>query len=581
MSQLDLLMAHADTGEPVLAKGLTEQAAGGQLAPEDKRDPLHLWDEADSANNLESQRWGVIIPDTTEGKRLLQIIDPLVKARSAAQGGRPVVVYTTPAKMDNAQAVDWKRQMFDSGKTTSQDLPRYLLILGDLDQVPLSIQQVQSADAFVGRLAFDNDEGYAGYVDKILRWEKKRSALTQARSMMFTVHDQTAATDSGYRALVAPGLEVQRTQKSAGQFNASEILELGSQDVPSPNELLAAGSGPDPAMLFTLSHGLGAPRAGWRSKEEQRRLQGAMSFGSEGRLTAEEFAGKPFLPGGVWFMLACYGAGTPDRSAYHQWLSELQSLGQFRGQPDSVLAGLPKPEDRPFIAALPKAVLSNPNGPLSFMGHVDLAWTYSFAELDSGKADSKPGRFMDILRFVLRGDRVGVAFHELLKFFGRTNTYLTSLQSNGSGVKPSDPKLAAQLGHLWMLRQDLAGYVLLGDPAAQLPLQPKAVVNREKTVQELADELFPFKLDIPSIKTEPSGGATGTTGQSTAASTQADAPPPALPLPIERLEDAISRLLSGDGAKQVALDYQLEKNTLQRLFELYRRGGRRALGIKE
>ena len=106
-------------------------------------------------------------------------------------------------------------------------------------------------------------------------------------------------------------------------------------------------------------------------------------------------------------------------------------------------------------------------------------------------------------------------------------------------------------------------------------------MNQEKTVQELADGLFPFKLDIPSGKTEPSGGATGTTGQSAAANTPAEAPPPALPLPIERLEDAISRLLSGDGVKQIALDYELEKNTLQRLFELYRRGGRRALGIKE
>lgn len=560
MNQIDLLMAHADTGRPVLAKGLTDRDAGDQSAPEDHRDPLHLWDEADSANNLESQRWGVIIPEGPEGQRLLQVIDPLVKARSAAQGGRQVTVYTTPAKMDSAQAVDWKRKLFDSGKTTSQDLPRFLLILGDLDQVPLSIQQVQSADAFVGRLAFDDDQGYAAYVDKLLTWEKQRSALTQARSLMFTVHDQTAATDSGYRSLVAPGLEVQRAQKGAGQFNASEILELGAKDVPSPNELLAAGDRTDPAMLFTLSHGLGAPRAGWRSQEEQRRIQGAMSFGSEGRLTAEEFANRQFLPGGVWFMLACYGAGTPETSAYHKWLSELQTVGQFRGQPDSVLAGLPKAGDRPFIAALPKAVLKNPKGPLSFMGHVDLAWTYSFAELDSGKADSKPGRFMDILRYVLRGDRVGVAFHELLKFFGRTNTYLTSLQSNDSGVKPGDPKLAAQLGHLWMLRQDLAGCVLLGDPAAQLPIQPKVAANEEKSTQQLVDGLFPFKINIPPTPSNPAD---------------------ALPLPIERLEEAFAQLFNGEGVKRVAPDYELDKNTLQRLFETYRRGGRRALGIKD
>jgi hypothetical protein len=34
---------------------------------------------------------------------------------------------------------------------------------------------------------------------------------------------------------------------------------------------------------------------------------------------------------------------------------------------------LPGERTRPFIAALPKAVLANPEGPLAVMGHEDLA----------------------------------------------------------------------------------------------------------------------------------------------------------------------------------------------------------------
>ena len=37
----------------------------------------------------------------------------------------------------------------------------------------------------------------------------------------------------------------------------------------------------------------------------QRKEQGAMSFGSDGLLLGSDVADKPFLPGGIWFMLAC------------------------------------------------------------------------------------------------------------------------------------------------------------------------------------------------------------------------------------------------------------------------------------
>ena len=60
----------------------------------------------------------------------------------------------------------------------------------------------------------------------------------------------------------------------------------------------------------------------------------------------------------------------------------------------------------------------------------------------------------------------------LLRFFDQTNVELTSLydqearqRSAGQPVQV-DP---ARQGHLWMLRQDLAAYVLLGDPAVRLP----------------------------------------------------------------------------------------------------------------
>lgn len=592
MSPLNLLLVHADDRKPVLAAGLSGQAGSPKDKPESPGQPSHLGDDAGDQNDLERQRWGVIAPQGPLGDRLLALIDPLIKARSAAQGGREVRIYRTPSAMDMAAAADWKKKNFDTAKDTTEDLPRYQLILGDLDQVPLAIQQVQGADNYVGRLAFSDDQGYQAYVDKLLRWEKSRSAVTQARSVLFTVHDQTAATESGYRYLVAPGLEVARKRKALSQFNASEILELGDATVPSPDELLRAVSKPEPAMLFTLSHGLGAPRGGWRSVEDQRRRQGAMSFGSEGTLSAQELGSQPFLPGGVWFMLACYGAGTPEASAYKQWLEELAKVGQFRGQPQAVLAGLPKPGDRPFIAALPQAVLRNDQGPLAFMGHVDLAWTYGFAELDSGQPDPKPGRFMEILRYVLKRDRVGVAFRSLTRYFAAVDVELNALYSRDRSGQPEDPAVVAKRSHLWMLRQDLAGYVLLGDPAAQLPLQPRSegqlwpppppigVPPPPERLERLAAQEVGFSVSIPSGNAAPVAPTTSAIPSAPAQSTT-ELPPVPLPAAIERLEEAFGQMLSGERSlKDVALDLQLSRSEMQRLFDLYRQGGRRALGMK-
>ena len=590
MNQLDLLMVHADDRQPVLPKGLSSGTASTSEKPEDRGGPLRLSDDGADQNDLERQRWGVIIPEGDVGKHLLSLIEPLKQARAAAQGGREIKVYTVPAKMTMGQALEWRKKFFDTGKDTTEDLPRYQLILGDLDQVPLVLQQVQASDCYVGRLAFSDDKGYTDYVEKVLRWENKPSSISQARSLLHTVHDQTAATDSGYRALVSPGLTVARKRLESKQFNASEILELGDQTIPNMSDLLDEIKKPDPAMLFTLSHGLGPPRGGWRSSDEQRKLQGAMSFGSEGALSADalsQLGSSPFLPGGVWFMLACYGAGTPESSAYQKWLSELARVGQFRGQPQSVLAGLPKSGERPFIAALPQAVLRNDKGPLAFMGHVDLAWTYSFAELDGGKPDNKPGRFMEILRYVLKGDRVGVAFHALTRYFGAVNAELAVLYGDAEDGSADTPAMAAKRSHLWMLRQDLAGYILLGDPAVRLPLQPAAPPALLKpTINDIIGSNFPFPVHIPGPAPAPKPAPSpapvssgGTDGSAAAKALGLPVAGGALPVPMARLEEAFGQLLVGErSSKQIAMDLEISNSELQRLFELYRQGGRRALG---
>lgn len=541
---LHLLLSQADSGEPTLPEGLPERALTGASAEderEEREDPQYLYDESADPQSLSKQRWGVIAPDSARGDRLLDLLRPLI-TRRAEQQGAEVQVHRLPSNLTPAQATRWKRDKFNPRATFGLDVPRYQLLLGDLDELPLCVQQVLAVDGFTGRVAFDEDDAYRAYAEKVIRWEDKPAPAESPDSFYFTVHDKTAATRAGYRALMKPGLALAEEYRDRGLYRAERVEGHGDEIIPSPDELLRLARGEHPAVLFSVSHGDGPPRGGWTSAEEQRRGQGAMSFGRDGKLRAEDVGEGAFLPGGVWFMLACYGAGTPDSSAYAHWLRNLQANEQFRGQVEPVLAGLPRPGDRPFIAALPKRLLANPDGPLAFIGHIDLAWTYSFQELDDG-VQSRIGRFLGVQRMLVQGDRVGVATRDLLSGLVDLNEQLTTAYDQVARVG-TGAALPSQLGHVWMARNDLAAWVLLGDPAARLPLRGAEPAPARPTFS-------PFGF----VPTPPSAAS------------------------VARVEAAILSLLTGQGgADALAAPLGLTGAQLSALAEAYGAAGRAAIG---
>lgn len=471
---LNLLLCDADERKESLRNEIARDSLSTQQSADQRAKPEYLKNAGGDKNSLEDQGWAVIIPEGDEGKRLLDLVDPLIQKRKEELGSwGPLRIYEAPAKCSGEEAIAWRKRVFATGQTTDDEIPLYQLILGNLDQVALSIQQVQSSDGYVGRLAFDKEDDYRAYVEKLLRDEDADPPTQAGRSLFFTVHDGTRATRSGYDSLVTPGMQLAQRKVMERKLPARQLLDLGDKTIPTRDELLAQVSESDPTVLFTLSHGAGAPGSGWKSAERQRREQGAMSFGSDGLLYGSDIADKTFLPGGVWFMLACYGAGTPDRSAYKHWLEALSQLGQYRDSAATVLKGLVVEGGRPFVAALPQAALSNPNGPLAFVGHVDLAWTYSFREFDAESAVNRPGKFVQLVNYALAGNRCGMMMEPIARAVDATNEELTMLYDGEAQRGSIDPNKQAKRAHRWMLRNDLGAYILLGDPAARLRVAPK------------------------------------------------------------------------------------------------------------
>ncbi len=535
-----LLLVDADRREPTLSSTVAVTTTRGQAVPAGP-DRGYLFDENDRPNDLVAQRWGVIAPEGPAGEALLAAIEPLIKARGEQQGA-PVKIYRVPAQMSPATAASWKREVFNRSERLRQDLPRYQLILGDLHEVPETLQISQATDGFVGRLAFDALEDYAHYCRKILAAEAAPAPASR-RALFHGVQDGTSATEAGIRGLVRPCGELARElqAREAGLFPAT-IVESEDPEPDPASFRKAAGAA---EVLLSLSHGEGAPRGGWRSAAEQRARQGAMSFGREADdLRGEELLRGAIAPQGLWLMFACFSAGTPTVSKYAKWIDRLIAEGRAGGRPEQVLQSLPRPGEPPFVAAIPKAALSNPQGPLAFIGHVDLAWSYSFREVDSGRPRFQPGRFLDTLAAALKGDRVGVAFRHLFRWFEQVNTELTTLDEETETQ-------ALRRAQLWMLRQDLAGFMLLGDPAARLAVATKpAAAVKAAAVQ--ASDFFGGMVVTAAAASGPG---------------------------IDRLEQAIGLVLAGSQTPQrAAQGLGMAAGELAALVETYRRGGRAAIG---
>ncbi len=468
-TSFQLLLSDGDDGEAYLDDGAPREQASAEAAPQDAEHEQYLADISAHAGDLTKQRWGLFYPDNEQGRRLCRILRPLVRHRARQQGSNCLLVPVPPG-LDAKDALRWTAEVYpETWRNMEHRRPRYACIVGDLDGVSLASQQALGLSHFPGRIACEDEEAYEAYVEKVLDWEARETAAA-SKLLMYTVQDGTAATRAGSDHLVAPcARHCAEIWEEERHLLPARVLDVAGHDhEPDAQDFLDRVGDADPSVLLTVSHGSGPPRRRPWTPEQARERQGAMSFAREGVLMPSDVREGAFAPGGFWFYFACFGAGTPDTSAYHHWLTLLQE-GGAAGLKDvrHVLQGLAP--DGPFTSGLTRAALGNPSGPLNILGHLDLAWSYSFA---GTKGRPKAARFADLLGRIVRGERAGTVLLDLQSWMNdaahAVNHAYDRARAAGQGVDATDEQ-RRHLGTLWMELQDLRGYVLLGDPAAQRP----------------------------------------------------------------------------------------------------------------
>jgi hypothetical protein len=483
---LDLLL----TDEATLARVLdTVSDAGLARAPEpEHRAPSELSLPGHS-DDLRAERWGVIVPDTAAGAERLGWLRPLCELRSRQCGLGSVdelpVLRVAPG-MTRAQARSWRA---DYERRHPAARPGYLVIAGDLDEVPLELQQELGVSASVGRLCFTTLDGqpdragYQAYCEKLVAIEAERKRWDDDPQMLFYAsHDGRNATATGYQDLVRRAygdacaehqLRLAAAPRLFGSADDHEWYAPGASAEAQGRTLLDAAVARPPAVLLSLTHGLGVTERG-----RQRLRQGALVIGeATGKRRTEvldhAFFQQTFLPRGFWFLKACFGGGTPSRSVYDHWLAVLGELDQHSTDPRDALVYLAA-DDAPFVARVPQVALARGDGPLGILAHVDLDWTYGIESLDEAapaEVHGEHGPYYDVLRMVAAGHRFGPAVAGLTDKVLALGSYLAVLYGDAeiSGIV-DDGERRRRRAWTWMRYLDLAGYILLGDPAAQLPV---------------------------------------------------------------------------------------------------------------
>lgn len=402
-----------------------------------------LGDPGGTPDDLAAQRWGLVLPDTADVPAVLDALRPLLDAREQEQGAQLHEPYLAPTGMDLLDAQDWLDAHYENTIEDERDRPRYLLLVGDLHELTPELQRAASAVAWVGRITGDLD-ALAAYARKAA--EPRPTPFPTMH--LFPVLDGTTATRVAWTEWLCP-LHESLDDGAIGPVDAH---------LPPTTEWDAGDLSGRRGVLLTSSHGHET-----REPELVRRLQGAprLSRRPSDILTPDDIAAAPFVEGGLWVTLACFGGGMASRSVYAPWMKRL-----FRGKvPGRLAAALTSlaPDGVPFVSGTVKAALASPTGPLAVIAHVDTAWSFAFSE--GGDRAGRPKTLEDMLGVLAKGRRVGVA-HRVLVDRCRVWDGVLHRLAEKAARRRNTPEDDLREAKLRLMRADLCSYLLFGDPAA-------------------------------------------------------------------------------------------------------------------
>lgn len=470
------------TGEYGIPPMTGEELAGfikGESVPENLAELKYRQQQASQSHygvkegvdpkKLDEAGWGVIFAHDA-APAIREALKPLLDLRRSQAGAR-FRLYEGGngfrVGKDNKNTF-LARNGAGPGPADPDKVPYYLLIVGGPDVIPYRFQSQLDVQYAVGRIHFETLDEYSTYAQSVVAAETGRIRLARRLRFFGVTNPDDPATISCEQSLISPLFD---KFKSWPGWDVAAVLKDQATKARLADLL---GGSETPALLFTASHGMEFPSGHARQIPHQGALlcsdwPGPQSFHGplpqEFYFAGDDLADDALLSGLIGFHFACYGAGTPELDEFSQQaFKDRQAIAP-----------------RAFLSGLPTRMLSHPKGgALAAIGHVDRAWSTSFAWSGAGAQTTV---FESTIQRLIEGHPVGSALEYFNERYAELSTVLTDELEEIQYGRNADPY---ELAGMWTANNDARGYVILGDPAVRLPLAGEGDAPGEREVIRIA-----------------------------------------------------------------------------------------------
>lgn len=400
--------------------------------------------------------WGLVVAESL--KKLPDPLSLLVAARKAPVFRfRPNWEHSLTLLRDTDRGIDVDVSGARRG-TAKGALPYYLLIYGDPEQIPWALQFVLNANRCVGRLHLSG-EALANYVNALMNAFANEPADPYSTVTWATDHGPDDITRL-MRTHIA--LKVHTKLQGDSEIGArARFLDGATTPADASRErLLEVLSEIKPGLIVTTSHGQTGPLD---DRNSMLRMLGVPVDQEFRALDVASLCNAWSPAGAVWYCHACCSAGSETPSAFAPLFPDSSDIGR-------VLRAVADLKSQ--VAPLPTALLGAKRPLRAFIGHVEPTFDWTLRNPSTGQplTDGIVSALYPNLFQVKPRTSVGHAFRDwYLKLAS-----LYAMWGNARDLYNVGARNTAELMLYQLAARDVQSTVILGDPAALLPLRTPA-----------------------------------------------------------------------------------------------------------